>query len=147
MGNARANSTARRGSSGSERNRPTVAGSRQPSAPRGKNPTPLSPSVSEEIRGALALFQGTQKVEAAAAELGWSRDTYYDRLRSPENVTVGELLLLIARAPDPTFGQRIRHHIAALEAYRAAIEREAGDFYVRASRRDPAQRDLFGGAR
>jgi hypothetical protein len=115
---------------------------------RRRKATPLSPSLAEEIHEALRLFQGIRIVDAAAAELGWSRDTFYDRLKAPQTMTVGELLTLVARGTDPTFGQRLRHHIAAVEMYRAAFEKQAGDFYQRVSRpRDPRQPDLFGGDR
>jgi len=94
----------------------------------------LSPVLEEELRQALALCQGTQKAEAVAWRFGWDRATYYRRLHEPMNMTIDDLLRLLAICPDPRFGARLRGHLAALDVHQAMAEREAGETYIRVNR-------------
>lgn len=94
----------------------------------------LSPTLAHEISGALELLRGTKKAEGAAWEMGWSQSTWYERVKAPLSLTVEELLRLLISVPDPKFNARIRGHLAALDAYQAVAEREAGETYVRVNR-------------
>lgn len=94
----------------------------------------LSPTLAHEIAGALELLRGTKKAEGAAWEMGWSQSTWYERVHDPMSLTVAEFLRLLLTTPDPKFNARVRGHLAALDAYQAVAEREAGETYVRVNR-------------
>lgn len=94
----------------------------------------LSPTLADEIAGALELLRGTKKAEGAAWEMGWSQSTWYERVKDPSSLTIDELIRLIVKTPDPKFNARLRGHLAALDAYQAIAEREAGETYVRIGR-------------
>jgi len=102
----------------------------------------LSPTIAHEIAGALEMLRGTKKAEGAAWEMGWSQSTWYERVKAPLSLTVDELLRLLATVPDPKFNARIRGHLAALDAYQAVAEREAGETYVRINRIQMGQAPL-----
>jgi hypothetical protein len=91
----------------------------------------LSPSLADEIAAGMELLRGTRKAEGAAADVGVSRTIYYELLARPLDLTIEQFLRLIVRVPDPRFNARVRGHLAALDAYQAVAEREAGDTYVR----------------
>ena len=112
---------------------------------RSGQPDVLSPSLADEIGSGMELLRGTRKAEGAAADLGISRTTYYELLARPLDLTIEQLLRLLVRVPDPRFNARVRGHLAALDAYQAIAEREAGQTYARIA---TGQRSLpFGGDR
>lgn len=91
----------------------------------------LSPTLAHEIGDALELLRGTKKAEGAAWEMGWSQSTWYERIHDPLTLTVADFLRLLVLTPDPKFNARVRGHLAALDAYQAVAEHEAGETYVR----------------
>jgi hypothetical protein len=95
----------------------------------------LSPRIEDELRHALSLCQGTEKAEAVAWRFGWDRSTYYRRLHEPMDMSVADLLHLLAACPDPKLNARLRGHLAALDTYQAFAEAEAGESFVRVRNR------------
>lgn len=107
----------------------------------------LSPTLADEIGAALELLRGTKKAEGAAWEMGWSQSTWYERVHDPLTLTVAEFLRLIVLTPDPKFNARLRGHLAALDAYQAVAEREAGQTYLRVHSAAGQRRLPLGGER
>lgn len=104
----------------------------------------LSPSIGAEIAAAIETLIDKEKIDDAAKLVGVGRSLCYELIDHPLDVTVAELLRLIAHCPDKQFGSRLRGHLAALDAYKSIAEAEARETWARLT---TGQRSLFGDKR
>jgi len=112
-----------------------------------RNATVLSPTIERELGDALERAQGSHKAAAVAFKLGVDRSTYFRRHEDPLSLNWRETLALLDADPDPRLNARIRGHLAAIDAYQAIAEHEAGESYLRIRALATGQRTLFGGDR